>query len=192
MIGEFITGASLLASALGGSKDPAQSQTGFNAYPQQVKDLLIEDYLPQLKEYMAGGYQAIPMKRAVNPAQDPFASQALWELQQYSDQLGGSGLFNNQQMPQQAPQADPSAGNAALAQQYLMGISGGSNPRGQWVTGGLSPTLGGDVVNLINRGISGGQYSMADLGRELAAQGFGKTQFNPTAINYNDLLKALA
>lgn len=192
MLGAVLSGAGLLASAFGGSKDPAQAQSGFQAYPQEVKDLLLEDYLPQLKEYMAGGYQAIPMKRAVNPAQDPFASQALWELQQYSDQLGGSGLFNNQQAQPQTPQVDPNAGNASLAQQYLMGIAGGGNPRGQMIRGQTMSGFGGDVATMIGQNIAGGQYSMADLGRELSNQGFGKTQFNPTAINYDSLLKALA
>lgn len=87
----ILGGAGALASAFGGSKKQTTSEnlSGYQALPKEVQDLLIEQYLPKAQATLDMPYQNIPMQRAQNPAGDPFASQALYDLQMFSDAAGG-------------------------------------------------------------------------------------------------------
>lgn len=91
MLGSILSGVGALAGAFGGSKggSPSETKQGFAALPKEVQDILLETYLPAVQAEYEMPYQAIPMQRAANPADDPFASQSLYDLQKFSDQIGG-------------------------------------------------------------------------------------------------------
>lgn len=89
MLGSILSGVGAIAGALGGSKGTkAQTTNVWTEMPAAVKKSWLETYLPQVMDYNQLGFQPVPMKRAQAPS-SPFDSQALWELQQYSDQMGG-------------------------------------------------------------------------------------------------------
>jgi hypothetical protein len=197
-IGEGLAVAGLAASALGGGKEGGQSVSGFAAYPQEVKDLLLEQYLPQVEKYLNAGFQAVPMQRAQNPMGDPFASQALWDMQQYSDAIPG-GYFNNAQLPEGqqggGQEIDPEAASSQLARQYLFQMSSptSDSPRGTMINRGMGGGVGwsGQLASDLLGRIDAGNVSLSSLGNALSQQGYGDKVFSNANINYGMLLEAL-
>ena len=103
-IAGIASGAGALASAFGGKKGQAPAQQGFAALPKKVQDAYLETYLPAVLEQYEQPFQPIPMQRAVDTG-DPFQSQALLDLQQFSDDVGG--LFTPLNPEQQAAEEQP-------------------------------------------------------------------------------------
>lgn len=192
-LGGILSGGAALIGALGGKNDSKQqvtSQTGFQALPKQVQDFLLQQQLPKIQEQANAPYAAVPMQRVKNPAGDPFGSQGLYDLQKYSDAVGG--LFNpiglrpgGMQGQSQAPQNPNAAamGNQQLAQQFLA-----SAPQGSFAGG--TPVFRG--MNDLQSGMSQGRYGLAELGQALSGQGYGQTQFQPSGINFGLLAQTLA
>lgn len=82
-------GLGLLGSVLGNKNKGAEpSKSGFAALPKEVQNAYLDTYLPDVLEQYKQPFQAIPMAR-VEDTGDPFQSQALLDLQQYSDDIGG-------------------------------------------------------------------------------------------------------
>lgn len=99
MLGNVLGIAGIAASAFGKNKDkPSAQQSGFAALPQEVKDAYLKTYLPGVLEAFNTPYQPLPMSRVSAPS-SVFDSQGLYDLQQYSDSMGG--LFGAPQ--QEAP-----------------------------------------------------------------------------------------
>ncbi len=190
-----ITGAAIGASVLGGlfgknkEKQQVTSQTGFQALPKQVQDFLLQQQFPKIQEQANAPYAAVPMQRVKNPAGDPFGSQGLYDLQKYSDAVGG--LFNPiglrpggmQGMQPTNPAANPMAANSQLAQQFLS-----SAPQGSFAGG--NPVFRG--MGELQTGMSQGRYGLAELGQALTGQGYGQTTFQPSGINFGLLAATLA
>lgn len=100
--------AGIAGSVFGGKDNKALPTSGFGTLPKAVQDAWLKTYLPDVQEQYNAPFQPLPMTRAVDPSTDPFASQGLYDLQQYSDAIGG--LFTPldgsqlQQSNQTAPQ----------------------------------------------------------------------------------------
>lgn len=176
-----LLGAGALASAFGGSKKQTTSEnlSGYQALPKEVQDLLIEQYLPKAQATLNMPYQNIPMQRAQNPAGDPFASQALYDLQNFSDAAGGyftpynqggNGTVNmasyqgaagaGSAQPMQTPIPNGSLqSDEMLANQYLAGL-----PTGGGRMGGITDS--------INARMKGGQFTASDLAKAIKAGGY--------------------
>lgn len=75
-------GSSLLGSR--GNKS-AQPVSTLSLQAQALQDAYNNGYLPAATENFNRPYPSVPTKRASDPASDPFASQAMWELQQLRD-----------------------------------------------------------------------------------------------------------
>jgi hypothetical protein len=189
-IDDALVAGSLAAGALGGSKKGGSSQqaSGYQAWPTKAKNFAEGDVLDAIMQQLHTPYPTLPTMRAANPANDPFASQALWDLQQYSDQ-SPNGLFAQPQQPQ-TPGNGPSPD--VLAQQYLamMMQPGAGGTRGYYMPGNFGG-WSGDAASGLQGQINGGQLSLSQLGDALGAQGYGKTAFTPQQINYTALLEAL-
>ena len=183
--GAILSGAGLLASAIGGSKKKHEEQvtqkTGFEALPKEVQSFLMDTYLPQVEALAASPYRNVPMVRATNPATDPFASRALWDLQKYSDATGGlfSPYGEQRKTPDVSSDAPGVAFSSSLAQQYLDSLM---SPRGGMNT---------PAYNVINQGLSAENYTIDDLGAALQQQGY-HAQSTPSQINFDMLLEALS
>lgn len=197
MLGSILGIAGLAASAFGGKdqKVTSEQKTGFQALPKEIQDYLLESYLPRVQDYGESPYPSVPMERATNPADDPFASQALYDLQRYSDYTGG--LFSPYTQDGTAPEAaatpaPQSTGmdGAALAQQYLMGLSAPQmgSPRGYRVGRG---SFSSDIADRLNRSISTGQFDLGALGDALSDQGYGTSTLTPAGIDVNALYEVL-
>lgn len=92
MLAEALSAVGAVTSLFGGSKNKSQQPavSGFAAKPQAAQDALLKTFLPAALEQYAKPREALPSMRAVDPATDPFASQALWELQQYRDRAAAA------------------------------------------------------------------------------------------------------
>ena len=93
------------------------SQGGFAALPPEVQKAYLEQYLPQIMEQNKGKFQTTPLGQAEN---GPFSSQALQELQQYSNQNGG--IFGNGTGVKPLGAVEPFN---PMQQQALSGFGGG-------------------------------------------------------------------
>jgi len=83
-----LTGAGLLGGLFGGKKGVSSGASGFAAMPEAVQQAYLKTYLPAILQNYNAGYQSIPMQRVQAPS-SPFDSRAMYDLQQYSDALGG-------------------------------------------------------------------------------------------------------
>ncbi len=88
-------GASLVGGLMGGDEGGGGSptaaggtQSGFAALPPEVQQAFLQQYLPQLLQQHQGKFQTTPLEQARS---GPFESQALQELQDYSNR--NSGIF---------------------------------------------------------------------------------------------------
>ena len=80
---------SALAGAFGKKdKGAAPEKQGFAALPKEVQDAWLKTFAPAVQEQYERPFQAVPMAR-VEDTGDPFQSQALIDLQRYSDDIGG-------------------------------------------------------------------------------------------------------
>ena len=103
-------GTSALGQLIGGNKKSTSSTsapTGFNALPKAVQDAWLNVALPKILATADRPYQPIPTQR-VNAPNSIFDSQGLYDLQKYSDSIGG--LFSpiagqRPNVQQQAPAA---------------------------------------------------------------------------------------
>jgi hypothetical protein len=88
--GSVLSLGSTLTGLVGGKDKvrPEIRQSGFATLPQEVKDAWLKTALPDMLKNYNTPYRPVPMKR-VNAPQSPFDSQAMYELQEYSDRQGG-------------------------------------------------------------------------------------------------------
>lgn len=110
-------GASLLGGALGGGKSELVGQKDpFLTLPKEAQDLWLKSVLPGAESSTTGReFRPLPMKRAEAPT-TPFDSQMLYELQKYSDRMGGlfSPLYQGQETRNNA--AEQEAASRAMMQ----------------------------------------------------------------------------
>lgn len=100
-----LAGAGIAGSLFGGKKQKAQPTSGFATLPKPVQDAFLKTYLPDVLSQYDAPFQAIPMNRVAAPdPNDPFASRGLYDLQQYSDSIGG--LFSPTDPQKLLPQED--------------------------------------------------------------------------------------
>jgi hypothetical protein len=172
-----IAGAGALASAFGGSKKQKvqEQKTGFQAYPKEVQDYLLNTYLPRVQAEATQPYQAIPMRRAANPQNDPFASKGLYELQQFSDAQGGyftpytqGGEINQASygQPQQQQPAAQGGGSSSLAQMYINSLINSGNNQNK--------ALGQMMLD----NVGAGTYGFDKIGNVLNQIGYGTKTFD--------------
>ncbi len=83
-----LMGTSMLSSLFGGKKGVSSGASGFAAMPEAVQQAYLNTYLPGVLQNYNTGYQSMPMQRVQAPS-SPFDSRAMYDLQQYSDALGG-------------------------------------------------------------------------------------------------------
>jgi hypothetical protein len=203
MLGSILSGAGAIAGLLGGSKKQGASQqlTGFQAMPKEVQDALLKQYLPAVNDQFNAPYQAIPMQRATNPAGDPFASQALYDLQNFSDMQGGyftpyslqqpganggqaqpqtlsasygGGQIPNTVAPGQGGGQQGGGGSSSLAQQWLSLLAGNNA-----IVGSGGSSTASNLASNLTAMIKSGQLSLDSLGSKLAERGYGKDTYNP-------------
>jgi len=179
-IGEGLAVAGIASSLVGGSKGQKTPASGFYALPGEVQDAYLKTYLPAVMDVYNQGYQGIPMARVSAPT-SPFDSKALYQLQQYSDAIGGLfspyGRGNKAKSDAEKQAQEAAAKKQSLAQQYLSAMS--ANPyaaRGARLSDG---SFSGEIgQNLQSQGIS-----MDKLGSALEKIGYGTGITNPYAIN---------
>lgn len=104
----------------GGQVDP------YTFFPE-VKDAIKTNVLPRAAELANTPYPALPMRRAIDPANDPFASRALFELQMAKDFQAKNAKPNIPAPAQNAP-----ADALKTLREELMGAqnAGGAMPFG--------------------------------------------------------------
>lgn len=126
----------ILSGLLGGGSQQKQV-SGFSALPKQVQDAYLNTFLPGALDWYSNNkeYQALPMKR-VNAPSSPFDSQGLYDLQQYSDSVGG--LFSPYGQKQQEEQSS----QMQLTPDLLKGLAGLSKFSMPY---GLGKTTKGDI-----------------------------------------------
>ena len=100
----------LLQTLFGGSENKQNTTNGFDALPKAVQEAWLNVALPKIMDTANRPYQAPPMQR-VNAPSSIYDSQGLYDLQKYSDSVGGffSPLARQQpaaQAPMQ-PQGQP-------------------------------------------------------------------------------------
>lgn len=139
MFGEILGGLSAITGLMGGEGDVQQAPTsGYQTYPQWLKDIYEETAAPAILQQFNKPYEVLPMARYEADPNDPFTSQALLELQAYSDATGG--FFNPYGAGQNALGANSAAAMAAqqaaqeaamndfrnemLGRQFLAGMQG--------------------------------------------------------------------
>lgn len=181
----LMIGGSLISGLGGKSKGEATSAVsgGFDALPDAVKTAYLNTYLPDVLKQYNTPREPIPLVRANEPT-TPFDSVELYNLQQFSDAVGG--YFSpmgqslqqtyNPQPAQQAPAANPQQGNIDLARQYmsmLSPIEGNGNSLSQMqVNAARQRMLGFDDAR------------MADIGAMIAANGgLQKAVASPLMVN---------
>lgn len=167
-----LVGAGALASAFGGKKQQTtqQQQTGFQALPQEVQDLLLQQYLPKAQSTLNMPYQNIPMQRAVNPAGDPFASQGMWDLQKFSDAAGGLFTPFTKGQPNgvvNAPSYQGAAGNVAAQ---------GGNAQPVPAMPGANPAASGLKITGVQNNQSGRPFVTLSDGRAIPLNNFSNPQ----------------
>lgn len=117
MFGEILSGVSAVAGLLDkGGKVQQAPTSGYQTYPQWLKDIYEQTAKPAILKQFNQPYQVLPMARYEADPNDPFTSKALLELQAYSDATGG--FFNPYGAGQNALGGSNTATqNAAQAQQ---------------------------------------------------------------------------
>ncbi len=140
-IGTALGVASLGASLLGGKKGEKAAASGFAALPKEVQDAWLKTYLPSVLSLFNRPYTPLPMARVDVNSADPFRSQGLIDLQNYSDSVGG--IFNTPSMAEALPKtaipASGAGGNEGAA--ALSAISALFGPN--YVRGFLQSQQGG-------------------------------------------------
>lgn len=126
-IGEALTIGGALISGLGGKKKADVTSTpsgGFETLPEPVKNAYLNTYLPDVLKNYNKPRTPIPMARAQAPA-TPFDSQELWNLQQFSDAIGGyfspkdAPLAETYKPAQAQQQAAPAAAGPQQARDFV-------------------------------------------------------------------------
>ncbi len=109
----------LLQTLFGGKEEKSNSTQGFDALPKAVQDAWLNVALPKIMDTANRPYQSMPMQR-VNAPSSIYDSQGLYDLQKYSDSVGG--FFNPINRPQgaQSPnQMQPQGQGQAQGQPQL-------------------------------------------------------------------------
>lgn len=198
-----LLGGGLVSAIAGGMQksNAVPSTNGFDAYPQQVKDYMVNTLLPQIQKAGAAPYQAPPMVRATNNPNPNFANPQMQQLQNYSDAVGG--LFQPQGRNQGGMPAVRTNGGFAPAQGQMPGQ--GQQQPGQGA-GQMTPqsaaqqflqqTQGpGGRPSQVGNYVSTGATSLGDLGSALLGQGYTGGKVTPGQgagnIDYAALYKAL-
>lgn len=78
----------LLQTLFGGKQEKSNTTQGFDALPKAVQDAWLNVALPKILATADRPYQPIPTQR-VNAPNSIFDSQGLYDLQKYSDSIGG-------------------------------------------------------------------------------------------------------
>lgn len=118
MFGSILS--SIVGAAAGGigsksSKQPDQ-KSGYYAFPSFIQEDLKDTYHPMAQGELQQPYQPVSTMRANDPASDPFASQALWRLQQQADMRNRAAMQQPMQQQQVAGQPTPQAMQMMQAQ----------------------------------------------------------------------------
>ena len=119
-------GGSILGN-MGKGKSPdqaTQSQNGFNAYPKEVQDFMLQTLLPQMQSYATGQYQGLPMREMNSEDIDPIFGSTERVRYAMSQLPGASGQGDGQSMQSQQPtSAAIDALRAEMAGRSLAGRS---------------------------------------------------------------------
>ena len=122
--------AGSLMGAMDGGGDMKQAPTsGYQTYPQWLKDIYEETAAPAILEQYNKPYQTLPMARYDADPNDPFTSKALLDYQAFSDATGGMFTpYGAQQMGGNSG-ADQAAAmqsfrDEMLGRQFLEGLAG--------------------------------------------------------------------
>lgn len=182
----LMIGGSLISGLGGKSKGEASSavQGGFDALPDAVKTAYLNTYLPDvLKQYNAPR-EPIPLVRANEPT-TPFDSVELYNLQQFSDAVGGyfspmgqslQQTYNPQ--PAAAAPANPQAGNLAMAREWAQALTPYGGAQG----------LSQQSINQIRSRVgSMDEAGLAQLGALLAERG---GVYKNLGLGFNDFYSA--
>lgn len=78
-----------IAGEVQGPNVQAMPQSGYETYPDWLKEIYEETYAPAMLEQFNEPFRQQPMQRYTADPDDPFASQAMLGLQEYSDAIGG-------------------------------------------------------------------------------------------------------
>jgi len=116
-------GGSLLGAMGQGKGSAPTTLSGYTTSPQKVKDLAEGDLFTKIKDYLAQGYQGIPMRRTNADDADPiFGSKSRMDYQAYLDALAAA------QPVEEAPVAeDPGQYNALLGRIMAQQTAGAPN-----------------------------------------------------------------
>lgn len=123
-----LVGSTVLSGLFGGKgKSTTSAPTGFNALPKAVQDAWLNVALPKIMGMADRPYQSMPMQR-VNAPSSIYDSQGLYDLQKYSDSVGG--FFNPLARPQgaQAPTPMQPQGQPQLTQDDFAAFIRAMNP----------------------------------------------------------------
>lgn len=186
-----ITAAGSYLSSKNAGKGAKPEAQGFAALPKSVQDAWLNTYLPKAMAASQLPYQAIPMQRATNPANDPFASQALWDLQRYSDAKGG--LFS----PMMAGSSPTAGAPAAAPSAASPGAGMGGDPRAQYLANqylsaftapgqsALNP-----VYQMLSQKVGNNPAQLSAMGNVLSQQNYNPGM-GSGGVNVNAILAAL-
>lgn len=178
--------AANIAGSKGGKSNGAPSQSGFSALPKSVQDAWLNTYLPKAMTASQLPYQSVPMQRATNPANDPFASQALWDLQRYSDAKGGmfSPMMGGAARSAPTPAVAPNTSSAI-----------GGDPRAQYLANAYLSALTSNqsmspVYQMLSQKIGNNPSQLSTMGNTLSQQNYNPSM-GSGGVNVNAILAAL-
>lgn len=165
------------AQGIGGNS----TNSGFAALPPEVQQAYLQKYLPQLLQQTQGKFQGTPTGQAPT---GPFASQALQELQQYSNQNGG--IFGGNSGVNPLGQVEP----FNQYQQNALGSFGGGLSGFQNELPGYQNLYNENVLNPqlaeidYQNGIANSNLRSNEAGRSVGA--FGNTAFGSQLAGQQD------
>lgn len=170
--------ASIGASFLGGSKQKGprtEFHTNLSTLPKGAQDLYLNSYIPAVGDLFSSSFTTIPMMRAQQP-KSLFDSQALYDFQKYSDDIGG--FFNQQDEKKEDLKIKENKEDEKIAKKFIHDLAQDSSkyPR---------PEI---FSNELKRKIGLGELSYDQLARDLNQLGYGSNIFSPFNT-YMDLRK---
>lgn len=133
-LGAVLGAAGEVIGAVGKGKGAGPTQIqGFASLPSDIRDYLLKDILPRIKDYGASPYKGIPLRPLDESDLDPvFGSKARQSLQRYKDMMATTARgAEAPPPPKQAETGD--SGLAAIGKMFLQTDplfmkSGTSNP----------------------------------------------------------------
>lgn len=161
-IGGALSGVGAIAGAMGKDKQAAQPVSGYATLPKPVRDAYERVYLPGVLDYFDNPFYNIPMKRYENT--DPiFGSQALRDVQQWSDAVGG--LFSPYKTGDEDPENQYSPEQQAMWAAMMDEMFGRQMVSQQAGPGGMYMTKANIPWQQFQQGASAADF--AELGKLL-------------------------